>query len=94
MPLKILADDWSDYDSKKSSYSNATYIDCTIAWEVEYLAQKVFKAYPEYKLEIIKNAVVKCRNNFPVPYKRVSFMTCLMIILRENSKSDFSETQL
>ncbi len=87
MPLKVLADDWSDYDNRKRGYSNITYIDCTVEWEAEYLAQKVFKAYPEYKLESIRKAITSCCSGLPVPYKRLSFVTSLMIILKGNSES-------
>jgi hypothetical protein len=87
MPIKILADDWSDYDERKRGYGNVTYLDCTIEWEADYLAQKVVKVYPEYKLEVIKNVIASCCRNLPVPYKRIAFVTSLMIVLKGSPNS-------
>lgn len=57
---KILLEDWSDYDTRKLSYEESFFFDCSKEWEQQYLADKIRKHYPAKTNEAINRSVKQC----------------------------------
>ena len=82
MPQKILAGNWPEYHDRKKVYEDSRYFDSSIEWEVDFLTNRIISIYPLYSEELVRKAIDKCRHHLPIPYRRTSFVTCLMIMLK------------
>ena len=76
MPSKVLNKDWSDYnDMKGRGRHDVNNFDCSEAWEVDYLVEKIKQSYPVYKEVAIKRAIVYCCNKLGSSTPRENFIT-------------------
>ena len=83
MAHKILNEDWSDYDDRKiRDRRDARHFSCTEAWEVNYLVDKIKKAYPLYSDQNIRSAIGTCCAILGAPHPRRPFVECVMKRLR------------
>lgn len=79
MPDKVLNDDWTDYDNKKiTGKADAKNFACTEPWEVDYLASKIRRLYPQYTSELIRTAIKECCKIIGAPHPRKTFVKCVM----------------
>ncbi len=75
MAHPILYEDWSDYDNRKIKESkNISKFSCEDRWEVEYLADKLKKHYPQKSHQLILEAISKCCHKAGVPQSREIFV--------------------
>jgi hypothetical protein len=77
----ILNEDWSDYDNKKKKGTDAKFFSCNEDWEVDYLKQKIKKAFPGLSESFILDAIASCCDRVPAPRPRKAFVECVMIKL-------------
>lgn len=78
MAHSILYEDWSDYDNRKIKESkNISKFSCEDRWEVEYLADKLKKHYPQKSHQLILEAISKCCHKAGTLYSREDFVECV-----------------
>jgi hypothetical protein len=78
MSLKVLNDDWSDYDNRKiRDRRDARYFAFTENWELDYLVRKYKKAHPYLTEATIKTAISECCVKTPVQRPREQFIQCV-----------------
>lgn len=78
MAHPILYEDWSDYDNRKIKESkNISKFSCEDRWEVEYLADKLKKHYPQKSHQLILEAISKCCHKACTLYSREDFVECV-----------------
>lgn len=79
MSVKVLAEDWSDYDNRKiRDKRDGKYFACEESWERDYLIKKIHKVYPQYSDTQIENAINLCCKTVPAPRPRKAFVECVM----------------
>lgn len=78
MSLKVLNEDWSDYDSRKlRDRRDARYFSFTENWELDYLVRKYKKAHPYLSESAIKTAISECCGKNPAQRPREQFIECV-----------------
>ena len=79
MPLRVLSEDWTDYDNKKiTDRRDARYFSCEESWEVEYLTRKI-KKFKKDKTDLeIRQAIAYCCRIIPGNKPREQFVKCVM----------------
>ena len=82
MPLKVLNEDWTDYDNRKIRDRLDTKIfSCSEEWEVYYLIFKIRSVYPDFSERKIKTAISSCCKSMEEGHPRESFVKCVMFQL-------------
>lgn len=76
--LKILNEDWEDYDNRKLKGQDKKFFSCTEPWEVDYLVKKIKKHYPNYSETTIRNAIASCCKTVEAPRPRKEFVACVV----------------
>ena len=69
---KILGEDWSDYESRKTS-KDKNLVDATEPWETIYLKNKIKKFYPNLTDTSIIDAFTACCLSNATPCHRKTF---------------------
>jgi len=78
MSLKVLTDDWSDYDQRKiRDRRDARYFAFTENWELDYLIRKYKKAHPYLTEAAIKTAISECCTKADIIRPREEFIQCV-----------------
>jgi hypothetical protein len=78
MAHPILYEDWSDYDNRKIKESkNVSKFSCEDRWEVEYLADKLKKHYPQKSHQLILEAISTCCHKAGNQNSREIFVECV-----------------
>jgi hypothetical protein len=78
MSLKVLTEDWSDYDNRKMRDRQDTrYFAFTENWELDYLVRKYKKAHPYLTESVIKTAISECCMITRQPKPREQFIRCV-----------------
>lgn len=78
MSLKLILEDWSDYDNRKiRDRRDAKDFACTESWEVDYLKNKIRKHYPYLSEATILNAIKSCCSEIRSPHPRKPFVECV-----------------
>jgi hypothetical protein len=78
MSVKVLSEDWSDYDSRKiRDRRDSRYFAFTENWELDYLVRKYKKAHPYLTEASIKAAISECCGKTPTPRPREQFVQCV-----------------
>jgi hypothetical protein len=76
---EILLEDWSEYDNKKiRGGSDRNNFACTESWEVDYLIKKIYKHYPNYTHDQIREAITQCCTQVGSPHPRDTFVACVL----------------
>ncbi|KQM21306.1 hypothetical protein [Chryseobacterium sp. Leaf201] len=78
MSIKILEDDWSEYDNRKKKRGDANFFSCQESWEVDYLVNKIKKNYPNISEQKILEAISQCCKTIPGNKPRKQFVECVM----------------
>ena len=78
MPLRVLNEDWSDYDNKKKKWEDRFFFSCDESWEVDYLVGKIRKVYPSKTETAIRSAIASCCKEVPAPRLREKFVRCVI----------------
>jgi hypothetical protein len=78
MPVRILNEDWSEYDNRKKRYVDRFFFSCEEPWEVSYLIGKIKKIYPAKSEASIRAAIESCCREIPAPRPRDKFVHCVM----------------
>lgn len=86
MYRKILFDDWSDYDLRKSIHDNPVFFNFNIPWEKKYLVDKIQKHYPQFLIEDIQCAMRMAVNQRPTDMQinREKYLENVMIWLKRH----------
>lgn len=82
MAQKILSQNWSDYNAKKTGGEDPRYFDSSKEWEMNYLVKKIRKIYPLYNEAVVRATLERCARHMPVPCPRFTFVNCLMNMLQ------------
>jgi hypothetical protein len=77
MPLKILSQDWSDYERRKDGEDVMVFA-CEVSWEVDFLVDMIQKVYPSNSEASIRIAIAACCLSMPRPRPRNKLVTCVM----------------
>ena len=78
MSLKVLGEDWSDYESRKIRDRHDTrFFAVTENWELDYLIRKYKKAHPYLTETAIKTAISECCGKTTAPRPREQFIHCI-----------------
>lgn len=78
MSLKVLNEDWSDYDNRKIRDRRDTrFFAFTENWELDYLIRKYKKAHPYLTEAAIKTAISECSVKTAAPLPREQFIQCV-----------------
>jgi len=78
MSLKVLNEDWTDYDNRKiRDQRDARLFAFTESWELDYLARKYKKAHPYLSEAAIKKAISECCGKSRTPRPREQFIQCV-----------------
>jgi hypothetical protein len=80
--LKILNEDWTDYDNKKiRDKRDGKYFSCGEEWEVNHLLKKIKKHYPSHSDTEILNVIKSCCKSVAAPRPRETFIDCVIFKL-------------
>lgn len=83
MSVKLILEDWADYDNKKiTSGRDARFFACTELWERRYLKEKIKKYFPGLTEEQIDEAIIDCCSILRSPYARKEFVEFVIMRLR------------
>lgn len=77
MPLKVLSQDWSDYESRKND-ADVMVFACEEGWEVDFLVSTIQRVYPTNSEASIRIAIAACCLSMPRPRPRNKLVTCVM----------------
>jgi len=78
MSLKVLSEDWSDYDNRKiRDRRDARFFAFTENWELDYLIRKYKKAHPYLTEAAIKTAISECCGKTTASLPREQFIQCV-----------------
>jgi len=78
MSLKVLNEDWSDYDNRKIRDRRDTrFFALTENWELDYLIRKYKKAHPYLTEAAIKTAISECCTKAATSHPREQFIQCV-----------------
>lgn len=76
MTLKVLSQDWSDYERRKEG--ELMIFNCEDSWEVDFLVQTILKVYPNNTEASVRIAIAACCLSMPRPRARNKVVTCVM----------------
>jgi hypothetical protein len=77
MPLKVLSQDWSEYESRKKTDERMVFA-CEESWEVDFLVNTILKVYPNNIEASVRIAIAACCLSMPRPRPRNKLVTCVM----------------
>jgi hypothetical protein len=78
MAHTILNEDWSDYDDRKiRNRRDRSKFSCEERLEVEYLADKLKRHYPQKSHQVLLQAISGCCQKAGAPHSRESFVECV-----------------
>jgi hypothetical protein len=78
MAHPVIDEDWSDYDDRKiKEQKNSSKFSCEDRWEIEYLADKLKKHYPQKSHKLILQAISNCCLKSGAPHTREVFIECV-----------------
>ena len=78
MAYKQIFENWSDYDDRKKKKSDSNFFSCDEKWEVEYLRDKIKKAFPNLDDSDIELAIKICCATIRTPRPRKEFIECVL----------------
>lgn len=78
MSLKLVLEDWSDYDDRKKRIQDAHFFACTEKWEADYLTARIRKVYPFLNALAIADAITQCCRSVKAPHARHPFVECVL----------------
>ena len=75
MSLKVMTEDWSDYDNRKiRERRDARYFSCSENWEIDFLLRTYKKAHPYLTLTAIRTAITECCDQLHTSRLREEFV--------------------
>ena len=78
MSVKLILENWADYDSRKMRIGNNSKIfSCTEYWEIDYLKNKIMQYYPALSEKNILDAIQSCCLKTHPPHPRQAFVECI-----------------
>jgi hypothetical protein len=78
MSLKVILEDWSDYDSIKiRKRQDVRNFSCAEHWEVEYLIKKIKKSHPAISAHTVRSAIGYCGQQLTSSHPRIPFVQCV-----------------